>query len=672
LKEKARTHEQNEEWGEAIRAYQQVLQIAEQGEGDIELPLFNRIGDLFLRDGKEQDAIRYYELAADHYEAAGFYNNAIALCNKVIRQDSQRPEPYQKLSRLNLVQGFFGEAWQWSQEYADRMIRTGRRKAAFAALSEFASQAADSEIRERLADYLLKHDETAEALNQLRDAYRARVHRGPNESLKALGKKILALDPKADLEALAASAPQGVAPSAAGAGGNGGGGGVGFEDDITYIDPMGTVIDSTGAGGGSGDFDDLDLPELMLETVADSAGIEERALETAELDLDLSLVPPAGTQADPDDLSDDELPALVAQEPEEDLSHLPGPGELLDLELAGAGLGLGGFGKDDAAPDSAKQATAELDLAELELAALDLDALDPGMPDLDALNTAGLDTAVVDLAEFEAAKVEAARAEAAKVEAARAEAAKVEAAKVEAAKVEAARAEAAKAEAAKAEAAKVEAAKVEAAKVEAAAAANAPAPRPGDGGPAPASAAKSAPPAPAGDGDYIDFGAMLLGEDPAQSGLSRYLVEAPSPTGDEDRDFMDMLSQFKSKVSEHLGEEDMQARYDLGLAFKEMGLFDEAIAQFQVALQGTEHALKIYEELGDCFILKGDYAVALKILQDALHHSPDGGAELIGIHYQLGRSYEELGSVAEARDAYERVVAFDLEFRDASRRLARL
>jgi tetratricopeptide (TPR) repeat protein len=150
------------------------------------------------------------------------------------------------------------------------------------------------------------------------------------------------------------------------------------------------------------------------------------------------------------------------------------------------------------------------------------------------------------------------------------------------------------------------------------------------------------------------------------------VVEAPEPSGDEDRDFLEMLSEFKSKVSEHLGEEDAESRYDLGLAFKEMGLLDEAIAQFQVALRGMESRLKVYEELGDCFVLKGDYSVALKILQGALRLADDGSAELIGVHYKLGRSYEELGRVAEARDAYERVIALDLEFRDASSRLARL
>jgi tetratricopeptide (TPR) repeat protein len=83
--------------------------------------------------------------------------------------------------------------------------------------------------------------------------------------------------------------------------------------------------------------------------------------------------------------------------------------------------------------------------------------------------------------------------------------------------------------------------------------------------------------------------------------------------------------------------------------------------------------------LGECFFAKGDHTVSLKVLSGALRLSEEGAAELIGIHYklgrgyeELGRSYEELGRAEEARDAYERVVAIDLEFRDAAVRLARL
>jgi tetratricopeptide (TPR) repeat protein len=144
------------------------------------------------------------------------------------------------------------------------------------------------------------------------------------------------------------------------------------------------------------------------------------------------------------------------------------------------------------------------------------------------------------------------------------------------------------------------------------------------------------------------------------------------PTGDEDQDFAELLNRFKEKVAEHLPAEDAAAHYDLGLAFKEMGLIDEAIAEFQVALRSGHMRLKVYEELGYCFLQKQQFNIAEKVLRQALQVEHRHELELLGIYYQLGRAYEAMGRVEQARDAYERVLGMDLHFQDTSERLARL
>ncbi|MGH7444333.1 MAG: tetratricopeptide repeat protein, partial [Longimicrobiales bacterium] len=175
-----------------------------------------------------------------------------------------------------------------------------------------------------------------------------------------------------------------------------------------------------------------------------------------------------------------------------------------------------------------------------------------------------------------------------------------------------------------------------------------------------------APPA----GDYVDLKALLDLDQP--TGQTRYFVEEKAPTGDEDSDFASILSQFKAKLAEHVAPEDAGAHYDLGIAFKEMGLVDEAIAEFQVALRAGDGRLKIYEELGHCFLLKEQYTVATKVLGRGLEVPSSDEIERIGVYYHLGRAYEQLGRIAEARDAYERVMGLDITFRDVSERLASL
>ncbi|HEX2168528.1 MAG TPA: tetratricopeptide repeat protein, partial [Longimicrobiales bacterium] len=178
-------------------------------------------------------------------------------------------------------------------------------------------------------------------------------------------------------------------------------------------------------------------------------------------------------------------------------------------------------------------------------------------------------------------------------------------------------------------------------------------------------------PAPsAGGEEYIDLGAFITGDEEEES--TRFRVRETAPTGDEDRDFAELLSQFKSKVHEHLPPEDAVAHYDLGLAFKEMGLIDEAIGEFQIALRAGHMRLRVYEELGQCFLQKEQFNIAEKVLSRALTMKFDDELELLGVYYHLGRAYEAMGQRDQARDAYERVLGMDINFGDVTDRLARL
>ncbi|HEX5724486.1 MAG TPA: tetratricopeptide repeat protein, partial [Longimicrobiaceae bacterium] len=171
--------------------------------------------------------------------------------------------------------------------------------------------------------------------------------------------------------------------------------------------------------------------------------------------------------------------------------------------------------------------------------------------------------------------------------------------------------------------------------------------------------------------DYIDLSTLILGDEQAEP-TTRFVVEEKEPSGDEDRDFAEMLAHFRQKVAENIEVEDSSSHYDLGLAFKEMGLVDEAIAEFQVALRGGANPLATLELLGQCFVEKGQYAVASRVLDRALRLPNASDADLVGVLYQLGRSEEALGRPATAIEYYERVLSVDIRFRDTSRRIEAL
>ena len=168
-------------------------------------------------------------------------------------------------------------------------------------------------------------------------------------------------------------------------------------------------------------------------------------------------------------------------------------------------------------------------------------------------------------------------------------------------------------------------------------------------------------------GDFVDLSAMILDEELPQRD-TRMKVADEEPTGDEEQDFQDMLQRFKQGIDENIDEADFQAHYDLGVAFKEMGLLDEAIAELQKALRAPEGKLRSSEALGVCFVEKGAFVVAESILRRALDLPASGDQERLGILYWLARALEEQGKRVEARDLYGRVFAVDIRFKDVGAR----
>jgi tetratricopeptide (TPR) repeat protein len=87
LKKKAVELEQKKQYDKALELYVQAIDESVAAKQEPDVALYNRVGDLMVRQGRPRDAVVYYGKAVDIYADGGFLNNAIALCNKVLRQD---------------------------------------------------------------------------------------------------------------------------------------------------------------------------------------------------------------------------------------------------------------------------------------------------------------------------------------------------------------------------------------------------------------------------------------------------------------------------------------------------------------------------------------------------------------------------------------------------------
>src|SRR5690606_27456749 len=113
-----------------------------------------------------------------------------------------------------------------------------------------------------------------------------------------------------------------------------------------------------------------------------------------------------------------------------------------------------------------------------------------------------------------------------------------------------------------------------------------------------------------------------------------------------------------------------ESHHDLGVAFREMGLLDEAILEFQKALRGTGRRIRSFEALGECFVEKEQYQLAVATLTRATQETSEEDDQLVGVWYWLGVAQDAMGQREEAVKLYERVLAVDYGFRDAADRVA--
>ncbi len=199
LKKKAAEFEQKKQFDKALQLYIQILDSGADDGDESDVALYNRVGDLLMRQGTVGDAMTYYEKAVDLYAESGFFNNAIALCNKILRQSPGRNSIYYKLGKISAKKGFISDAKQNFLEYASRMQTGGQLDEAFRALKEFADLCPDQDdIRLMLADQLSKKDRKNEALEQLQVLYQKFEHEGRGADMRATIDRMRAIDPAAE------------------------------------------------------------------------------------------------------------------------------------------------------------------------------------------------------------------------------------------------------------------------------------------------------------------------------------------------------------------------------------------------------------------------------------------------------------------------------------------
>jgi pilus assembly protein FimV len=165
-------------------------------------------------------------------------------------------------------------------------------------------------------------------------------------------------------------------------------------------------------------------------------------------------------------------------------------------------------------------------------------------------------------------------------------------------------------------------------------------------------------------------------------------AHAPTPTNDSPRPAsgnLDQLSEVFQEFRAELGEmeeqeqgEDLETHYNLGIAYREMGLLDEAIGEFQKVAKAVQdgqpfrYAMQCCTFLGLTFSDKMEPKIAALWYQRALELPGLEQETIIALRYDLAMAEEQAGNVNAALESFRQVYAMNIDYRDVSERISAL
>jgi len=152
-------------------------------------------------------------------------------------------------------------------------------------------------------------------------------------------------------------------------------------------------------------------------------------------------------------------------------------------------------------------------------------------------------------------------------------------------------------------------------------------------------------------------------------------VKSPAQAGGSSA-LQEIFDEFRAELGESGAEdEDLETHYNLGIAFREMGLLEEAISEFQKVAKANgngrpfQYAMQCCTLLGLSFMEKGQPSISAIWYERALQTPGNDAETVLALRYDLGVAQEAAGELDSALKSFSQVYAMNIDYRDVAERI---
>ena len=164
--------------------------------------------------------------------------------------------------------------------------------------------------------------------------------------------------------------------------------------------------------------------------------------------------------------------------------------------------------------------------------------------------------------------------------------------------------------------------------------------------------------------EYFDLTERVEDELNAINAIINYQIRGDTTI--VEKALSDIVAEFKKALDEKVEKEDYESHYNLGIAFLEQGLYEEAIEECRLSARDAQFEVEAYSVISYCYRQKREYKEALKWLEMAVNALEPGSIQSFALKYEKASLLEEMEDKKKALQEYQEVMSWNADYRNVS------